>query len=136
MLPIPLDQAFTFCCCSIIAAVMTKSSETAISSMTHSMTRRALPSASPVARTPGSERTSLFKCYDSSKLEAVGGLAASAATRPYASAHTTFELSEFSSGYLSLPPRAKKQMEEANNHEIFSVVCEHSSTAAVSTVGA
>jgi hypothetical protein len=33
-----------------------------------------------------------------------------------------FEQPEFSSGILMLPPRAKKQLEEANNNEIFYVV--------------
>lgn len=33
-----------------------------------------------------------------------------------------FEQPEFSSGLLMLPPRAKKQLEEANNNEVFYVI--------------
>ena len=33
-----------------------------------------------------------------------------------------FEQPEFSSGILMLPPKAKKQLEEANNHELFFVI--------------
>lgn len=81
-----------------------------------------LPSYIRILDPEGNEQNvqCLAKVNKQIPLEALG--APSAGGHPMPHGGKAFEQPEFSSGVLSLPPRAKKQREVANNNEIFNIL--------------